>query len=223
MARSCLKETKLPPVLWGEAVRHAIYLLNRLPTRALTGVTPYEVCNEKKPHLGHIRIFGCVAHMKIPSQHVRKLDDRSREVINLGKEPGTKAYHLYDPINNKIWVSRDVTFEEDKSWLWEKKEGSVFTKPGTFIIDGDSAREAENTYDNAGDVGTGDDTADSQSENIDSPRSQSTTQSLNSEDYDDSGEPNKVRNLQNIYNETEEVQLDEELFLMGIEEPINFA
>lgn len=119
MARSCLKETKLPSVMWGEAVRHSIYLLNRLPTRALTGITPYEAWNERKPHLGHIRIFGCVAHMKIPSQHTSKLDDRSRQVINLGKESGTKAYRLYDPLVNKIHVSRDVTFEENKSWPWE--------------------------------------------------------------------------------------------------------
>lgn len=41
MARSCLKETKIPSIMCGEAVRHSVYLLNRLSTRALTGVTPY--------------------------------------------------------------------------------------------------------------------------------------------------------------------------------------
>lgn len=78
MSRSCLKDMKLPSFLWGEAVRHSIYLLNRLPTRALSGGTPYEAWNERKPHIGHIRVFGCVAHMKIPSQQLKKLDDRSK-------------------------------------------------------------------------------------------------------------------------------------------------
>lgn len=78
-------------------MRHSIYLLNHLPTRALTGVTPYEAWNGKKPHIGHIKVFGCVGHMKIPSQHTQKLNDRSKQVVNLGKEPGIKAYRLYDP------------------------------------------------------------------------------------------------------------------------------
>lgn len=116
MARSCLKEMKLPNIMWGEAVRHSIYLLNRLPTRALTGMTPYEAWNEEKPHIGHIKVFGCLGHMKVPSQHCQKLDDRSKQVVNLGKEPGTKAYRLYDPLTKRVHVSRDVTFEESKSW-----------------------------------------------------------------------------------------------------------
>lgn len=40
MARSCLKEMRMPNKLWGEAVRNSVYILNRVPTRALTGKTP---------------------------------------------------------------------------------------------------------------------------------------------------------------------------------------
>ncbi|XP_074374073.1 uncharacterized protein LOC141714453 [Apium graveolens] len=42
MAHSLLKEKELPLYIWGEAIRHTIYLLNRLTTRAVMGVTPYE-------------------------------------------------------------------------------------------------------------------------------------------------------------------------------------
>lgn len=31
----------------------------------------------------------------------------------------TKAYRLYDPVAKKIVISRDVVFEEDKSWNWD--------------------------------------------------------------------------------------------------------
>lgn len=58
--------------------------------------------------------------MKILGNQVQKLDDRSRKVINLGKEPDTKGYRLYDPENNKVYVSRDVVFEETKSWHWNQ-------------------------------------------------------------------------------------------------------
>lgn len=40
--------------LWGEAVRHSVYVLNRLPTRALSNQTPYEACTGLKPNLSHI-------------------------------------------------------------------------------------------------------------------------------------------------------------------------
>lgn len=45
---------------------------------------------------------------------------------------------------------------------------------------------------------------------------------LDSNNYDDSVEPLKVRRLSDVYNDTEEVVLDEELYLMGTEEPANF-
>lgn len=242
MARSCLKEKKLPSVMWGEAVRHAIYLLNRLPTRALSGVTPYEVWYEKKPHVGHIRVFGCLAHMKLPSQQTSKLDDRSKQVINLGKEPGTKAYRLYDPNNNKVHVSRDVTFEEGKSWEWNHGENSEKFQNGTFTVEGEvvtEEREFESNIagDNTEGISTGGSKSMSSTGGTESMRtddsesvrtggtsiSQTPTRRLNFDDYDDSTEPRKYKGLDDIYNRREEVQLDEELFLMGIEEPMNFA
>ena len=32
----------------------------------------------------------------------------------------SKAYRLYDPTSQRIIISRDVVFEEDKSWDWDK-------------------------------------------------------------------------------------------------------
>jgi hypothetical protein len=42
MAPSLLKSCGKPTMFWGEAVATAVYLLNRAPTKALDGVTPYE-------------------------------------------------------------------------------------------------------------------------------------------------------------------------------------
>ena len=49
MARSLLKEKQLPLFLWGEAVRHSIYVLNRVPTRVVSGMTPFEAWSGDKP------------------------------------------------------------------------------------------------------------------------------------------------------------------------------
>lgn len=134
MARSYLKEMNLPSMLWAEAVRHTVYVLNRLPTRALTGVTPYEVWYEKKPDIGHIRIFGCTVHMKLQSKNVQKLDDRSKSVVNLGREPGTKGYRLYDPKERHVHISKDVVFEEDKPWPWNDLEAGDTHQDGSFCF-----------------------------------------------------------------------------------------
>ncbi|GKB70172.1 ribonuclease H-like domain, reverse transcriptase, RNA-dependent DNA polymerase [Tanacetum coccineum] len=62
--RSMMKAMKLPLNFWAEAVRHAIYILNRAPTRALEDKTPYEALYNRKPNLENLRIFGCTAYAK---------------------------------------------------------------------------------------------------------------------------------------------------------------
>lgn len=133
MARSILKHMKLPNYMWGEAIRHVTYILNRVATRSLKEKTPYEMFRNKRPNISHIRVFGCVAYAKIVGTHLRKLDDRSRMLIHLGTEPGSKAYRLYDPLNRKINVSRDVVFDETKGWDWEK-EGTTALDIGNFVV-----------------------------------------------------------------------------------------
>ena len=82
----------MPNYLWGEAIRHSTYLLNIIATRALKDRTSYELFHEKKPNINHLRIFGCIGYTKIEKTQLRKLDDRSKMLLNLGTEPGSKAY-----------------------------------------------------------------------------------------------------------------------------------
>jgi hypothetical protein len=42
MARALLKQRRPPARFWGGAVVTAVHLLNRAPTKALNGMTPYE-------------------------------------------------------------------------------------------------------------------------------------------------------------------------------------
>nr|GEV48098.1 zinc finger, CCHC-type [Tanacetum cinerariifolium] len=98
-----------------KAVRHAIYILNRVPTRALVDKTPYEALYNRKPNLENLRIFGCTAYAKITITHLQKLDDRSIHVIYLGVEEGSKAYRLYDPKGKRKHVSRDEPITTLKS------------------------------------------------------------------------------------------------------------
>ncbi|CAA7013624.1 unnamed protein product [Microthlaspi erraticum] len=118
MTISILKHMSLPSFLWGEAARHSTYLLNRIATRSMKEITPYEAFRSKKPNISHLRVFGCIGYAKVDSALLKKLDDRSRRLVHLGTEPGTKGYRLLDPQTKKIVVSRDVVFDEIRGWNW---------------------------------------------------------------------------------------------------------
>ncbi|EEC81933.1 hypothetical protein OsI_25798 [Oryza sativa Indica Group] len=117
-ARSMLKAKGLPGMFWGEAVNTAVYLLNRCSSKSIDGKTPYELWNRVTPAVHHLRTFGCVAHVKVTAP-TKKLDDRSRPMIFVGYEPGSKAYRVYDPATRRVHVSRDVVFDEEAQWNWD--------------------------------------------------------------------------------------------------------
>lgn len=56
-------------------------------------------------------------------------------VIHFGREPGTKAYRLYNPITGRVHVNRDVVFDERKGWSWEELENSCAQMPGHFVLE----------------------------------------------------------------------------------------
>jgi hypothetical protein len=118
MARSLLKAKGVPGEFWGEAVTTAVYLLNRGVTKSVDGKTPFEAWHGRRPSVKHLRVFGCVAHVKNTRPNLKKLEDRSTQMVLFGYEPGSAAYRVYDPAARRVQVSRDVVFDEDSSWDW---------------------------------------------------------------------------------------------------------
>lgn len=119
--KSMLKDKNLPTKFWAEAVATAVYVMNRSPTRAIEGKTPYEAWFGRRPNVSHLRIFGSIAFAHVPSELRRKLDDKSFKCIFIGYSEVTKGYRLLNPITNKMVVSRDVIFKEDDVWSWDEK------------------------------------------------------------------------------------------------------
>lgn len=118
VARAILNERNVPKVFWPEAVKWCVHVQNRSPTYAIENRTPEEAWSNMKPSVNYFQVFDCVSHVHVPDQKRSKLDDKSKICILLGVRDESKAYRLYDPITKKIVVSRDVVFEEEKSWGW---------------------------------------------------------------------------------------------------------
>lgn len=75
----------------------------------------YEKWTKRRLKVNHLRVFGCPAHVKLKKDSKKKLEQSSQLIIIIGYEVGTKGYR-YDPINSKVYISKDVVFEEDYKW-----------------------------------------------------------------------------------------------------------
>lgn len=96
-ARCMLQNSGLCQQYWGEAVMTAVYLKNRSPTSALAGRIPEEVWTCSRIDLGHLRVFGCIAYSRVPTQKRTKLEAKSKMHIFVGYSECTKGYRLADP------------------------------------------------------------------------------------------------------------------------------
>ncbi|GAU22710.1 hypothetical protein TSUD_138340 [Trifolium subterraneum] len=67
-----------------------------------------------------VKVFGCLPFVHVPDSQRTKLKDKSIQCVHLGVSDESKAYKLYDPVEKKIIVSRDVVFEENEGWNWDK-------------------------------------------------------------------------------------------------------
>ena len=59
MVCSMLSRSKIPKFLWTEALKTAAYILNRVPTKAVSK-TPFELFKGWKPSLRHMHVWGCL-------------------------------------------------------------------------------------------------------------------------------------------------------------------
>lgn len=60
-------------------------------------------------------MFGCITYSHAPDERRRKLDDNGVKCVFLGVSEESKAYRMFDPIFNKIIISRDVVYDEESS------------------------------------------------------------------------------------------------------------
>ena len=114
-SRSMLQVAGLPNQFWQEAVATTCYLQNRSPHKVLGLHTPYFFWFDKKPQVGHLRIFGAIAYSYIPTKLRKKLDPHSKKCVfvGYGESNGIKGYKLYDPQNKKFFYNRSVTINEE--------------------------------------------------------------------------------------------------------------
>ena len=58
---------------WVEAINCANYIVNRIPTKFLQGITPEEGWSKIKLDVSHFHVFGCEAWAHIPNEKRKAL------------------------------------------------------------------------------------------------------------------------------------------------------
>jgi hypothetical protein len=110
----------VPKIFWWEAVLTATYLINRVPGAILSFKIPLNIFYGRKINLEHLRIFGCTSF--VHKNRIYKLDFTSIKIFFLGYSTQKKGYKCYDPKENKLYISRHVTFFENESFFKNIKE-----------------------------------------------------------------------------------------------------
>lgn len=101
MMRCMIDDAGLTKTYWKKATKMIVYLLNRVPTTSLDGVTPWEASLGENPYITHLRVFKCKASMHNPKKQRTKLDMKLEKYF-LGYSDEALGYTLMDPKTRRV-------------------------------------------------------------------------------------------------------------------------
>ena len=118
--RTLLHDSGLGHSYWAEAASYSIHTRNLIPSRRHPTKIPLESLTGKRQAVDHLRVFGSSVWAKIPTVHGlqvtggSKLDPQSVACRFLGYAAGSGNYRVQDVTTRRVFVSRDIIFEEGK-------------------------------------------------------------------------------------------------------------
>ena len=116
LSRSLLKHADLPDRIWGKAILHSVYIMNRSPNAAIGGIAPLQFRTKQPIDLTRLRVFGSPAQIFIWAKirDDKKLSDRSVSGTFVGMSDKGNGYIFLVPKSNTFEEidSKDAKFNE---------------------------------------------------------------------------------------------------------------
>ncbi|RVW68648.1 Retrovirus-related Pol polyprotein from transposon TNT 1-94 [Vitis vinifera] len=112
MVRSMISHSTLPESLWGKAIKTAVYILNRVPSKAVAK-TPYELWTSKNLVLGTCMSGVCPAEARPYKPNEKKLDSRTVSCYFVGYSERSRGFKFYDPSTRSFFETGNAKFIED--------------------------------------------------------------------------------------------------------------
>jgi hypothetical protein len=114
MVRSMLSNSTLPISSWMDALKTAVHILNRVPSKSVPK-TPYEMWTGRKPTLNYLYVWGCLAEAKLFNPSIGKLDPKIVSCHFISYLDKSKGFRFYCPDRYiKIVETRHAVFLEDE-------------------------------------------------------------------------------------------------------------
>jgi transposase InsO family protein len=114
MVRNILSYSTLPISLWMEALKTAVHILNRVPSKSVHK-TPYEMWIDRKLTLNYLHVWGCTAEAKLFNPSIEKLDPKTVSCHFISYPDKLRGFRFYCPDRYiKIVETRHAVFLEDE-------------------------------------------------------------------------------------------------------------
>lgn len=111
MMRCMLHSSDLGPEYWSNALSHAVWIKNQLPTRSLN-TTLYEAFIGRHPNMAHLQIFGSPVYARKPGQPRAKLDHHTDAGIFIGNTATGSNFKYIDDQLGLVKSVTSVIFDE---------------------------------------------------------------------------------------------------------------
>ena len=77
--------------------------------------TPEEAYSDKRPNVGHFKIFGSLIYFHVTKCAWKKIEPTTKLEIMVGYTDTSHNYQVYLPTSQRTVVCRDLKFDEQKA------------------------------------------------------------------------------------------------------------
>nr|GEX80567.1 putative ribonuclease H-like domain-containing protein [Tanacetum cinerariifolium] len=119
--RTMLIFSRAPLFLWAEAIATACFTHNRSIIHRRFNKTPYELINDRKPHISFLHVFGALCYPKNDREDIRKLGAKGDIGFFIGYSANSCAYRVYNRRTKKIMETMNVSFDKLSTMAFKQR------------------------------------------------------------------------------------------------------